>query len=123
MTGGKLAMLGLGGGDIGTEKLRPVAGQPDLFRIERANDEGLGEEISFQRGADGAVVSKTRHGQINRKLSDAGPRPIVPLLKPSAPAGKPGGADGGGRTTITVTQPDGTQTVVRPAGGGHAARL
>ena len=120
MTGGKLAMFGLGGGGIGTEKLRPVAGQPDLFRIERANDEGLGEEISFQRDGDGAVVSKTRHGQINRKLSDAGPRPIVPLLAPSAPAGKAGG---GGRTTITVTQPDGTKTVVRPTGGGHAARL
>ena len=120
MTGGKLAMLGLGGGGIGTEKLRPVAGQPDLFRIERANDEGLGEEISFQRDGDGAVVSKTRHGQINRKLSDAGPRPIVPLLKPSAPAGKAGG---GGRTTITVTQSDGTQTVIRSTGGGHAARL
>jgi hypothetical protein len=123
---GKLAMFGLGGGGFeGTEKLRPVADQLDLFRVERSNDEGLGEAITFQRDGDGTVVSKTRHAQINRKLDDARPRPIVPLRNPATQARKTAGRPIGWPTltTTTVTQPDGTRTVTRSTGGGNAAKL
>ena len=93
--------------------------------IERSNDEGLGEEVTFQRDGTGKVVSKTRHGQVSLKIGDAPSRPVVPVAAPSV-----GGSGGSGRavTTTTVQHSDGTVTTVSTGaaaagGGGAVARL
>eukprot|EP01043_Picozoa_sp_COSAG02_P019527 COSAG02_NODE_944_length_15732_cov_24.529265_2_plen_201_part_00 len=104
----ELAMLPLSAtAGLEVEKLQKVGG--NAFRVIRPNDEGLGEEISFQRDSSGQVVSKMRHGQINLKLSAVPNRPVVPIatLPVSAAAS----------TTTTVKHPDGTTTVVTTVGG------
>jgi hypothetical protein len=69
-----LAMLPLNAtAGLDVENLQAVGG--NAFRVVRPNEEGLGEEISFQRNSAGQVVSKTRHGQINLKISDVPTRP------------------------------------------------
>jgi hypothetical protein len=99
------------------EKLQLVGG--NAFRVVRPNDEGLGETIAFQRDSSGNVVSLTRHGQINLKLSSSyavPKRPVVPLATPP-----PGDGAGTPVTTTTVRHSDGTTAVIRTSssvGGG-----
>ncbi len=110
----ELAMLSLNAtAGLAVEKLQPVGG--NAFRVVRPNDEGLGEEISFQRDSSGQVVSKMRHGQINLKLSAVPKRPVVPLAMP--PVSDHENASAAAITTTTVRHSDGTTTVVTTVGG------
>jgi hypothetical protein len=110
----ELAMLSLNAtAGLDMEKLQPVG--DNAFRVVRPNDEGLGEEISFQRDSSGQVVSKMRHGQINLKLSAVPNRPVVPVA--TTPVGDHGEVSAGATTTTTVQHPDGTTTVVTTVGG------
>jgi len=63
------------------EKLRFISSSDkiDIFRVERGHDQGLGEQITFNKDSSKKVVSKVRHGQIAAKLSDAKRRPVVPV--------------------------------------------
>lgn len=109
----ELAMLPLSAtAGLEAEKLQLIGG--NRFRIVRPNDEGLGEEISFQRDSSGQVVSKTRHGQINLKMSSVPNRPVVPLATPSKHGSN---TPDGATTTTTVRHSDGSTMVITTAGG------
>lgn len=92
-----------------TEKLQLVG--ENIFRVVRQGDEGLGEEVSFQRDSAGQVVTKTRHGQINLKLSTVPNRPVVPISQRHQET-----ASQAARTTTTVRHSDGTTTVITTVG-------
>ena len=117
-----LAMLPLNStAGMDFEKLQAVGG--NIFRVVRPHEEGLGEEVSFQRNSAGQVVSKTRHGQINAKISDVPTRPVVPVAVVTPPksmrgddTAKPATATTTTTTTTTVRHSDGTTTVVTTVG-------